>query len=373
MKSVGISKYIIKSSQGNLQQTLKSVKNQQTKISTKTIESLMEDVSLPYFLFDNEVKDNQDSIYEELRELVSELVLELDALQRKSTAIIIGTSIIDWYAIDAIEDTLYNKKAYSSKKYSIDSFAKKLSQEFGLNDFTMTINTACTSSANAMLEAANLINASIFKNVIVIGAEVFSPIMSKGFNSMQLLSSSSQKPFDKNCDGMILGEGFAGVLLSNENCLWSLEGGANCSNSENITAASKSGLEFVQVMKLALENTKLDAKDITALKAHATSTSSNDSAEINAITQVFNKDIDFTCIKPYIGHTLGACGVLELVLFMACIDDGFIPKTQSFHNPMNCELKPLNENKQCSSGTFMCNYFGFGGNNASLIIKKEAV
>jgi 3-oxoacyl-[acyl-carrier-protein] synthase I len=373
MSSVGISKYIIKSSQGNLQQTLNSIKNEKINISSKTIPAVMETITAPYFLFENEVKDNQESIYEELKELVSEIVVDLDELQRKSTAIIIGTSIIDWHSVDAIKDTIYNKKEFSSKKHSIDSYAKKLSKEFGLNDFTMTINTACTSSANAMLEAANLINASLFKHIIVIGVEVFSRIMSKGFNSMQLLSLSSQKPFDENCDGMVLGEGFGVILLSQENSLWSLEGGANCSNSHNITAASQSGEEFAEVMDMALKNTKVDAKDITVLKAHATSTSSNDTAEINAIAKVYDKDILFTCLKPYIGHTLGACGVLELALFMACIDDGFIPKTPPLSNPMMDEYKPIDEHKECNVGTFMCNYFGFGGNNASLIIKKVSL
>ena len=302
--------------------------------------------------------------------MVCEVVVDLDKVQRKSTAIIIGTSIIDWHAVEAVEDSLYNNKEYSSKKHSIDSYAKKLSCEFGLNGFTMTINTACTSSANALLEAANLINASLFEHVIVIGLEVFSHIMSKGFNSMQLLSLSSQKPFDKNCDGMVLGEGLGAILLCDSNCSWSFKGGANCSNSHNVTAASQSGEEFVEVMDLALEKTKLEAKDITALKAHATSTSSNDSAEINAIAKVFDKDILFTCMKPYLGHTLGACGILELALLMACIDSEFIPKTTLHTNPMMDEYKPIPEHIECDGGIFMCNYFGFGGNNTSLIIQK---
>ena len=345
MASVGILKSVVKSSQGNFQQTLNAIKNQEIKISSKNIPAVMETISTPYFLFEDEVKDTQVDIYKELKKLVSELTADLDKTQRESTAIIIGTSIVDWHIIDAINDTLYSEsvKEYKSKKSSIDSYAKELSKEFGLNDFTMTINTACTSSANAMLEAHNLINASVFKNVIVLGVEIFSGIMSRGFSAMQLLSLTNQKPFDKECDGMVLGEGIAGVLLSNEGSLYSLEGGANCSNSHSITAASESGDEFVEVMNQALQNTNLRAQDIKALKAHATSTPANDFAEKNAITQLFAKDIPITCLKPYIGHTLGACGVLELSLFMTLVDDG----------------------------TFMCNYFGFGGNNTSLIIKKE--
>lgn len=353
MASVGILKCVLKSAQGNLQQTVDSIKNEEIKISSKNIPSIMETLQTPYYLLEEEVKDNQQDIYKNLRKIVSELILDLDERQRESTALIIGTSIVDWNIIDAINDTLSNnnKKEYEPKKSSIDSYAKELSQEFNLNGFTMTINTACTSSANAMLEAYNLINADIFKNVIVLGMEIFSEIMSRGFSAMQLLSLTKQKPFDKECDGMVLGEGIAGVLLSKESSIWSLEGGANCSNSYNITAASESGDEFVEVMQLALENTKLDINDIKGLKAHATSTPANDIAEKNAIRKLFKKDIHISCLKPFVGHTLGACGVLELALFMACIDDGVILETVD--------------------GTFMCNYFGFGGNNTSLIIKKE--
>ena len=275
--------------------------------------------------------------------------------------------------VDSIEDSAYEeqRKPYYTSKKSIDTYAKDLAHEFGLNDFTMTINTACTSSINAVLEARNLINSGVFDNAIVIGVEIFSQMMSSGFSSMKLLSSEFQKPFDISRDGLVLGEAVAAVLVGRGESLWSVKGGYSNCNSLNITSVSPDGGEYADVMNRAMEFSNIEAKNITAIKAHATSTPTNDLSEINAISKVFDPSTKFTAIKPYIGHTLGACGVLELTIFMSCIDDGFIPGTQDHNESIIKEYVPIQEHTKCESGIFMLNYFGFGGNNTSVIIQKE--
>ena len=90
--------------------------------------------------------------------------------------------------------------------------------------------------------------------------------------------------------------------------------------------------------------------------------------------KVFKTRPDFFSLKPYIGHTLGSCGASELLLVMECVDAGFLPSTPNFKDlDPSLEWAPLAEKKVCSSGYFMMNYFGFGGNNTSLIIKKESL
>ena len=363
MDKVYISNYHINCAQGDLSQTVEAIKNEDINISYKTLSTDKNDIVIPYFLLENEIQEEQESIYLALKDITSKVLVNLDANQRKSTALIVGTSLIDMYIVDSIEDSVYEdtKKEYYSEKHSIDSYAKRLSLEFGLNDFTMTISTACTSSANALLEGVNLLKCGIFDYVIVIGVEIFSQMMSSGFSSMSLLSSSIQKPFDNNRDGLILGEAIAAVLISKEKALWSLEGGFTNSNSVTITSVSQSGEEYVEVMQNALKGSSLVPRDITALKTHATGTYTNDLAEINAISKVFDTDIVFTALKPYIGHTLGACGILELAIFISSIDNGFIPKTLNHSEPIIEEYTPINIHKQCDSGIFMLNYFGFGG------------
>ncbi len=296
---------------------------------------------IPYFSLEKEIGQNQKDIYEALKEVASKVLPK----QRKKTALIIGTSLVDWHLVDAINASAYEQKEpYSSKKRSIDSYAKDLANEFGLSSFTMTINTACTSSANALLEAKNLIEAEIVEYVIVVGLEVFSPVMSSGFYSMDLLSPTKPKPFDKNRDGLVLGEGVGAMLLGQDNSPWELVGGFSNCNSETITSVSSSGEECVEVMNQALKSSALHVEDITAIKAHATGSQANDEAEMNAIKKVFKKEPTIITLKQLLGHTIGASGVLEIAYLL-----------------QNSE----------QSGTIMCNYFGFGGNNTSLILRKN--
>lgn len=373
MHSINILDYSIKSAQGDIKETLECIKNSKVKISSKEVPTLDDKITIPYFLFQEEVQENQDSILSAIREVVSPILAKLDKAKREKTAVILGTALVDMNVVDAIEDSVYDykRKPYSSHKKSIDSYAKDISKEFGLNDFTMTVNTACTSSMNAVLEARNLINSGVFDYAIVIGVEVFSQMMSSGFSSMKLLSLESQKPFDISRDGLVLGEAIAAVLVGREKSKWSVRGGYSNCNSLNITSVSPSGEEYAEVMERAMKFSDVEASDITALKAHATSTPTNDMSEINAISKVFDTDVVFTALKPYTGHTLGACGVLEMAIFMSCIDDGFIPRTINHSDSIIKEYVPIGKHKKCEDGIFMLNYFGFGGNNTSVIIQKE--
>ena len=365
MASVNILDYEILTSQGDLVNSLQKIKSQETTISSKD--------KIPFYAFEQPIEQNQKSIYEALKKLLSKIVSKMGEAQRESTAILLGTSIIDWNLVDAINSCAYEykKTPYYSYKTSIDSYAQNLSKEFGLNDFTMTINTACTSSANALLEAQNLINSGVVDNAIVVGVEIYSPLMSDGFYKMELISNTHAKPFDKNRDGLVLGEAMGAILLGKGDSKFSLLGGFSNCNSATITSVGADGDECVEVIQEALKRVDLTPKDITAIKAHATGSISNDEAEINAISRVFDSDIDFTALKPYIGHTIGASGVVEIALFMGCIDDGFIPKTLFCQESMLQNYTPLSEHKSCNSGVFMCNYFGFGGNNISLMIEKK--
>lgn len=363
MPSVNILDYAIQSAQGNLQQTIEAIKSENISISMKDD---------PYFLFEKEVSNNFDAIHAAIKKIVVKTASNLNTEQKKKTVLIIGTSIVDDNSMQAIQSSVYEdtKKPYASMKKSIDTYASSIAGDLCLNAFTMTISTACTSSANAMLEARNLISSEVCDYAIVVGVEVYSKIMHSGFGAMKLLSQSCQKPFDTNRDGLVLGEGIAGVLLGREVSSWSLLGGYSNCDSLTITSVSENGLEYANVMQKAMQLSKIQAENITALKAHATSTLTNDESEINAIKKVFDQKIIFTALKPYIGHTLGACGVLELVIFIESVENGFIPKTLQHTNPIIKEYTPLTQHKNCNSGTFMLNYFGFGGNNTSIIIQK---
>jgi len=218
MSSINLIKSSIRSSQGNLDETIQAIKSSKITISSKEIPSLEEMINVPYFLFEEKVQENKEDIFEAMKRVVFDVISELNKVDRRETALIIGTSQVDLNTRDSIKRTIYEKELYPSSciKRSIDSYAKDISNEFGLNDYTMTIATACTSSANAVLEASKLINAGIFKYVVIVGVEVFSTVMSSGFSSMKLLSCNSQKPFDNSRNGLVLGEAIASILLGKD-------------------------------------------------------------------------------------------------------------------------------------------------------------
>lgn len=373
MHSINILDYALRSAQGDAEETREAIRSGNIRICKKEVATLDSSIEIPYFLFKEKVENDIDPIKQAIKNVVRNISDKLTPEQREDTALILGTALVDKNIVNAVADTIYDhkRKPYSSSKKSIDSFAQEISQELNLNPFTTTVSTACTSSVNAVLEARNLINSGVFRYAIVVGVEVHSKMMSDGFSSMGLLSSDFQRPFDVNRNGLVLGEAIAAVLVGKDSSPWSLRGGYSNCNSLNITSVSPSGEEYAEVMTQAIEFAQTKPEDISAVKAHATSTPTNDMSEINAIQKVFLPDVTFMAMKPYVGHTLGACGVLELAMFMSCIDDGFIPKTLNHKQSVLSEYVPLLEEKKCRSGIFMLNFFGFGGNNTSIIIEKE--
>lgn len=359
MDNIYLSNFEILCSQGNLQNTLEAVKSNNIRIDKKRIVTDIQTLDAPYFLFKDEIKDDKNEIYSSLKELVSKIVSKIDQHELSSTGLIIGTALADLNLGFAINSDAQGD-AYVSKKTSIDTYASKLVKHFGLNEFTMTINTACTSSANAILEASNLIQSNILNKVIVLGVEIHSKMLSSGFLAMNLITLDTQKPFEESRDGLVLGEAIAGLVLSKEASKYKLLGGYSNCNAASITGVSESGQEYVEVMQKALINSNQTVDSITAVKTHATSTPASDLSEMNAMDNIFSKKPPLCALKPYVGHTIGACGTLELSLFLSCIDNGFIPK-----------LPSQNKHIECKGGIFMLNYFGFGGNNTTLIIKSE--
>ena len=247
-------------------------------------------------------------------------------------------------------------------------------RRFGFQGPSLTYNTACTSSANALMDAATMLESKVIDHALVLGLEISTPVTMEGFTVMQLLSSEAVRPFAQNRDGMALGEAVSCVLLSRDEVMassWRYLGGSSCCETYSVTGSDPGGRGIAKVMDAALRETGIAAKDITGVKAHGTGGEQMDLAEMRGMEKVFAELPPYFSLKPYIGHTLGGCGVAELLLTMECVDAGFLPPT------LNCEIldsefhqPPIRSLMAMSSGRFMLNYFGFGGNNTSFIIEK---
>jgi 3-oxoacyl-[acyl-carrier-protein] synthase I len=242
-----------------------------------------------------------------------------------------------------------------------------------------SFNTACSSSANAMLIASLMIEHGRIDNALVVGVEARNQMSLQGFNIMMLLSPQACRPFDKHRNGTVLGEGVGAVLLSRRKPGASeyaggnpyyCRRGANLTDSDNVTSSSAEMI--AAVMRLALEHAEIEPGEVGVIKAHGTGTPANDGAEAQGMRRIFGRGPPpFTSLKSYIGHTLGACGIMETIVTLACAKEGFIPATPGFTTPDEmCGCRPLTQALAFAGGNIMLNYFGFGGNNASLLISN---
>lgn len=310
-----------------------------------------------------------------IEELINELGLDKTALSR--CGLFLGCSANDL----SVSHPLWLNTAESdsfeleNKRVGNGYYADRIREYFSLNSFSLTYNTACTSSANAVIDASTMLESGVIDYALVIGLEMFAQLSFEGFSSMQLLAVDSVKPFEKNRQGLVLGESLAALVLSkNDICSseWHFKAGVSRSETASVTGSKADGSGIYDVMQKALVQSELTPADIYIVKAHGTGSPMGDIAEINGMKKLFNNQPDFFSFKPYIGHTLGACGVSELLLFMECVDHGFVPGTPHF-NDVDPELNwsPITASKACDNGAFLLNYFGFGGNNTSLVIKKS--
>lgn len=271
-----------------------------------------------------------------------------------------------------------------------DKIGQLLAEHYALHSLHFTFNTACTSGANALLYAANFIKQGKTENAIVIGFEFFNQLSLNGFDSLDLISNTSVKPFSPARDGLILGEGIGAVLLSkyrSEQTQLELLGGYASCDDHSLTITEEEGTHIVEVIEQSIHNAGITKNDINLIKVHGTASIKSDLAEFNALTKLFSTMPKVCAFKSLIGHTLGACGVIELALFDHCVRHAYLPTLPCQNNDyqdaeleLELELEYETESlllpfiesaaELAQSTTMLFNHFGFGGNNAALIVKR---
>lgn len=252
---------------------------------------------------------------------------------------------------------------------------------FGGFDFITTISTACSSAANAIILGANLIKAGYVDIAVVGGTECLSKFHLNGFNTLMILDKEVCKPFDKNRQGLNLGEGAAYIVLEGMESakergvepICKLSGYANTCDAFHQTASSPDGQGAFLSMKRALEDSGLSAEDIDYINAHGTGTDNNDSSEASAIKRVFGENPPYvSSTKSFTGHTTSAAGSVESVISILALKNNFIPANLNFKTPMeDVDLVPAQRTIQLPNiKHIMTNSFGFGGNDSSCIFSK---
>lgn len=285
-----------------------------------------------------------------------------------------GMCLTDELYHDAISKN--NGTLYLSS-YDYASVTMAIQERHGMQGEISTINTACSSSANSILYGARLIRHGFARRAIVGGAESLAKFTINGFNSLNILSSKPCSPFDRDRNGLNLGEGAAFLVLEREEDLKGkkayafLSGFGNKNDAYHPSSNSPEGLGPFLSMKEALERSGLRPDDISYINAHGTGTENNDETESRAMIRLFEKVPPFSSTKSFTGHTLGAAGAVEAVYSILSIVHQELYPTLSFHNPIpETGLTPVLHFTKKPMQHIMSNSFGFGGNCSTLIFSK---
>ncbi|MGI8561408.1 MAG: beta-ketoacyl-[acyl-carrier-protein] synthase family protein [Luteimonas sp.] len=250
-----------------------------------------------------------------------------------------------------------------------------LQQASGLRGPCITVATACSSSAKVFAQAARLIESGIVDAALVGGVDTLCNSVLYGFNSLGLVSAMPCRPFDRDRDGLSLGEagGFAVLerAVPGEPGL-QLRGYGESSDAHHMSAPHPEGLGARLAMGDALARAGVAASEVGYLNLHGTATPANDSIEAGAVAALFPDTLHASSTKGWTGHTLGAAGIVESVFALIALEEGLLPGTlNSAARDDACGVQIRFENGQSDTLRYaMNNSFGFGGNNSSLLFGR---
>src|SRR5262245_54194208 len=273
-------------------------------------------------------------------------------------------------------------------KMIVNAAAGNISIEFGLSGPNTAVSTACASAAHAIGDAMRAIQYDHADVMLTGGSEAgITPMGVGGFIQARALSNNNDnpkgasRPFDKDRDGFVLGEG-AGVIVLEEleharkraaRIYAEMLGVGNTADAHHITAPHPCGTGAAQAMRVALRDAKLNPEQVQYINTHGTSTPLGDEAETRALKEVFGehaRKLAISSTKSMIGHLLGASGAVELIATVMSITHGVVHPTINYQTPdPACDLDYVpNRPRELKVYRAVSNSFGFGGHNCSLVV-----
>lgn len=266
------------------------------------------------------------------------------------------------------------------------STTELMAGHFGDFDSITTLSTACSSAANAIMRGADMIRSGRADIVAAGGSECLSSFHMNGFGTLMILDSAPCRPFDATRAGLNLGEGAAYLILESLESaqrrgarpLACLRGYANACDAFHQTASSENGEGAYLAMARALADAGCAPEDIDYVNAHGTGTPNNDASESAALRRLFGDRMPaVSSTKPFTGHTTSASGALEAVICLLAMQEGFIPCNLNWKSGGPDVVRPYTACPDngadaapaggCRLSNVLCNSFGFGGNDSSLL------
>ncbi|GJL63036.1 MAG: beta-ketoacyl-[acyl-carrier-protein] synthase II [Nitrospirales bacterium] len=272
-----------------------------------------------------------------------------------------------------LPDTFTSRYQYTHNTFSVAHFVRTQLQLQGL---ALVISTACSSSAKVFASASRYIEAGLCDAVVVGGVDSLCLTTLYGFASLELESPEPCRPSDINRNGLSIGEGAGFVLLERQNRdttspVVALIGYGESCDAHHMSHPHPSGAGAILAMQQGLASSSIQANDIDYVHLHGTATKANDKTEDHAVSSVLGNQIPCSSTKGWTGHTLGAAGAVEAVIDALCLHHRLIPgslNAQTLDPCFSSNIVLNNQEKPIS--TILSNFFGFGGNNCSLVFRK---
>ena len=273
-----------------------------------------------------------------------------------------------------LPDTFIPRGEYTQDAFSVAHFVRKYLQ---LTGPAVVISAACSSSAKVFATASRYIEAKLCDAVVVGGVDSLCLTTIYGFSALQLTAPGPCRPCDTNRDGLTVGEAAAFVLLEQtrnkkNKPTTAFLGYGESGDAYHMSHPHPTGQGALLAMQASLERSALSPSDIDYVHMHGTATVTNDQTEDRAIATMFQAHTPCSSTKGWMGHTLGAAGAVAIVLGDLCLEYGLLPgclNTNTVDPSFGSQI--LLENQERPIGTIMSNFFGFGGNNCTVIIGKR--
>lgn len=256
-----------------------------------------------------------------------------------------------------------------------DETARKIAAHFGNTNRPIVVSNACISGLCAQIAAVRALESGRYDYAVVVGADVQSRFIISGFQSFKALSPEPCKPFDANRLGLNLGEAAAAIVYQRVEKVqpgqWVAGTGAICNDANHISGPSRTGEGSYRALKTVLEDADVD--DIAFVNVHGTATLYNDEMESIAIERAGLIDNPVNSLKGYYGHTMGAAGVMEVILSMRAVEDHTILGTKGFDSlGVSKNVKVCSEHRSTDKNSFIKLLSGFGGCNAAMLFTRSA-
>ncbi|WP_306623112.1 beta-ketoacyl synthase N-terminal-like domain-containing protein [Chryseobacterium ginsenosidimutans] len=258
----------------------------------------------------------------------------------------------------------------------LSNLAQKIAEFFGFKTKPIVISNACVSGVMAIAVAKNMIQAGKYKDAFIVAGDEISEFVVSGFNSFQAIGTEICKPYDKNRNGINLGEATAAAYLtselnSNEKFSFKVSGDSAINDANHISGPSRTGDGLFASIRNAMTEAQVSAENIDFISAHGTATLYNDEMEAIAFNRMELQNIPLNSLKAYYGHCLGASGLLESIISMESALHGTLISSKNFEETGTSQpLNIIKENQPAEIKYILKTASGFGGCNAAIVLEK---